>query len=127
MDIYKQQLDKLNGEIDVITDDIRAEKAKWETASSPDDKTFYKDSINVLNLRLEARSADRSLLLAALPSFALPQGKHRHSPPRYAPALCVCAPSLVRQLSRPPGVPACLVVGGADHCCVVCRRRACVP
>ena len=83
MDIYKQQLDKLNGEIDAISLKIDEEKAELKTAS-PDDKTFYKDSINVLNSRLEGRSVDRSRLLAPPPNSAPAPGK----PAVPAPALC---------------------------------------
>ena len=52
MDInVQQQLKDLKSEIDAVNADIKAEKAKWEKATTAEDKTFYADSI----LRLEEK------------------------------------------------------------------------
>ena len=60
MDInVQQQLNKLNGEIDAINADIKAEKAKRENATTAEDKTFYTQSI----LRLDD---EKKTLLASL-------------------------------------------------------------
>ncbi len=67
MDIPKQQLDKLNGEIDAVSLKIDEKETKWENAASDDKKADYKDSIKVLNEALKGLRSDRSLLLAAPP------------------------------------------------------------
>jgi hypothetical protein len=106
MDISKQQLDKLNVEIDAISLKIDEEKAKWETAASDDKAEYYKDSIKVLNSRWEVLNADRSRLHAALPPPALAPapGKPRRSHPT-PPALYVCTPLPPCSATAPPRGP----------------------
>ena len=59
-----EQLRKLNGEIDVVAAEIRAEKAEWMKANAEDKPVFLK-SIDVLNSRLERLIATRDKLIDA--------------------------------------------------------------
>ena len=50
MDInVQQQLNKLNGEIDAVNIEIKAEKAEWKNATTADRMTFYAQSIQRLD------------------------------------------------------------------------------
>ena len=63
MDInVQQQLNKLNGEIDAVNADIRAEKAKRENATTAEDKTFYAQSIRILEEKEKALIDNRKQL-----------------------------------------------------------------
>ena len=117
MDLSKQQLDKLNVEIDAVSLKIDEEKAELKNLAS-DDKAYYKDSIKVLNSRLEVLIADRSRLLAAL--LPPPSPPPQVSPAVPAPPLT--PPHFVRVhrslLVRPPLLFFVGLVGITLLCCV---------
>ena len=122
MDISKQQLADLKEEINAVSLKIDEEKAELKNLAS-DDKAYYKDSIKVLNSRLEVLIADRSRLLAALSPSAPALGEPRRSLP--TPRL----PHFVRVhrslLVRPPLLFFVGLVGITLLCCVspvVCMR-----
>ena len=75
MDInVQQQLNKLNGEIDAVNADIKAEKAKRENATTAEDKTFYTQSIQDLKEKEKTLIDHRKQLTIAIASISS-QGK----------------------------------------------------
>ena len=90
----KIELDKLkvNGEIDAVTSEIRAEKSKWEKANDKD-KAFYQTSIDTLYEALKDLRATRAKLIDA--SIAVPVPAPGKSTPLYELcALCCRRPPL---------------------------------
>ena len=73
MDINVQQINKLNGEIDAVNIKIDEEKAKWENATTAEDKAFYAQSILRLEEKEKALIASRDRLIANASSSS--QGK----------------------------------------------------
>ena len=106
-----QQLKDLKGEIAELSKEIRDEKTAWLNAADDATKEFYATSIERLNSRLEARSADRSLLLAALVAAPAP-GKKPPLALYVSPHPPVCErPSILCLFSMPPPSPClCFVV-----------------
>ena len=95
-----QQLKDLKDEIDAITLLIASKEAKWESAADPDTKAVLLASIERLNDEKAARSADRSLLLAALVAAPAPGKKpplaRQPHPPVFA------RPSILSLFNMPP-------------------------
>ena len=94
MDI-NTRLDRLDGEIAELSKEIREEKTKLETAEG-DRASDLRDSIKVLNSRLEVLIADRSHLLrssAPAPGKKPPLTLYVSPTPLHAHALpfCVCS------------------------------------
>ena len=73
MDInVQQQLKDLKGEIDAVNIEIKAEKAEWKKATA-EDKTFYAQSIRILEEKEKALMTTRDRLITNASSSS--QGK----------------------------------------------------
>ena len=105
------QLAKLNAEIDAITLLIASEKTELKSAADPDTKAVLLASIADLKAEKAARSADRSLLLAALVAAPAP-GKKPPLALYVSPHPPVCERHFILCLfSMPPPSPClCFVV-----------------
>ena len=65
MDInVQQQLKDLKGEIDAVNIKINEEKAEWKKATTAEDKTFYAQSIRILEEKEKALMTTRDRLIA---------------------------------------------------------------
>ena len=69
----QQQLNKLNGEIDVANADIKDKEAEWKNATTAEDKAFHAHSIQRLGDEKKALIASRDRLFANASSSS--QGK----------------------------------------------------
>ena len=58
------QLKDLKGEIDAVNIEIKAEKAEWKKATTAEDKTFYAQSIRILEEKEKALMTTRDRLIA---------------------------------------------------------------
>ena len=67
-----QLLNKLNGEIDAITENIKEKELEWKTATTKE-KAVYLESIRSLEKRLEALMSTRDRMIPNAPSSS--QGK----------------------------------------------------
>ena len=117
-----QQLKDLKDEIDAITLLIASKEAKWESAADPDTKAILLASIADLKAEKAARSADRSLLLAALVAAPAP-GKNPPSPSTPAPPPCMRTPLysvFVQHAPPPPLVCVVLCFSNSESVCVLC-------
>jgi hypothetical protein len=72
-------LDKLNGEIDAVTAEIRAERAERKSEADVEERAIILKSIYLLNARLERLDAHRrELSLASIAAPVPAPGKSNH-------------------------------------------------
>ena len=75
MDInVQQQLNKLNGEIDVANADIKDKEAEWKNATTAEDKAFYAQAIRRLEEK-EKALIDHRKQLTTTNASSISQGK----------------------------------------------------